>query len=74
MKKGRNFFPVGSTFEWRKFIFRVEESEGCRDCWFKCETKFSCTGIFHREIPSCVGLGRQDGKSVRFVKVGEVAE
>ena len=74
MKTNENFFPIGSTFKWRKFIFRVEESESCRGCWFYYNTKFGCTSCFHCEIPSCGGLSRQDGKSVRFVKVGEVAE
>lgn len=74
MSKNKTFFPVGSTFKWRKLIFRVEESEYCYGCWFYDNTKVSCTSVFNRDIPSCGGLSRQDGKSVRFVKVGEAAK
>lgn len=72
MNTDRTFFPIGSCFEWHKLIFRVEESKSCKGCWFYINTEVSCTSIFNRGIPSCGGLSRQDGKDVRFVRVGVV--
>ena len=37
MNTDRNFFPIGSTFKWRNFIFRVEESENTNTkCLVRC--------------------------------------
>lgn len=72
MSKDRTFFPIGSCFEWNKMIFRVEESEICRGCWFYENIEVSCTSHSFSGIPDCGGLCRQDGKEVRFVRIGVV--
>lgn len=72
MSADRKFFPIGSCFEWCKLIFRVEESESCKGCWFYDNTKVSCTSRSFHDLPDCGGLCRQDGKDVRFIRIGVV--
>lgn len=74
MEKNFDSLPVGDTFEWCKLIYEVKESPSCKDCWF-CSPDCGCTADpFERWIPHCGSDIREDGKSVVFVKVGEVQD
>ena len=74
VKKSCEEVPVGGTFEWCKLIYEVKESPICEDCSF-CVPGCGCTVAFeNRGIPHCASSLRKDGKSVIFVKVGEVQD
>lgn len=72
MEKDFENLPVGSTFEWCKLIYEVKESPWCGDCSF-CVPGHGCYFYtINEDIPHCSSGLRKDGKSVVFVKVGEV--
>lgn len=74
IKKSCEEVPIGGTFEWCKSIYEVKESSSCKDCWF-LNADCGCTSnLVDRNIPSCGGRLRKDGKTVIFVKVGEVQD
>lgn len=74
MKKNFDSMPVGDTFEWCKLIYEVKESPICEDCSF-CVPGCGCTvALENKDIPHCASSLRKDGKSVVFVKVGEVQD
>lgn len=74
VKKGSTEVPIGNTFECCNLVFEVRESPCCGDCFFdyhKVGFGLSCVNMV---LPACCSGLRKDGRSVVFVKVGEVQD
>lgn len=58
--------PIGFRFIHGTDILEVKESKYCTRCHFFEEP--GCSGAAF----ACTAVGREDGKSVRFIKVGVI--
>lgn len=74
MEEDFNNLPVGSTFEWCRLVFEIREDYSCSDCWFCAPERGCYFNHIDESTPFCSSFLRRDGKSVIFVKVGEVQD